>query len=350
MKRILFLILCALFIFVSASSQTPANDPHWQLVWEDNFNGTSVNTAKWLFNPPNGSCDGDAHLTNHGGNHEFSNGIIKLVAKKENSVCRHWSGTTYNKPYTKGGLYSKEAFKYGYFEISCKIPEFTNSLYTGKGFSPCFWMWPHWENCYGGAVSWSEIDFFEIDAEFNTHTCNVHYQDITMSSKWVLKPWDNDIYNFNVNFSNFHKFSGEWTSKYINIYFDDKLVRTTNSEYVSKLIPMNIILGTATPAGNFQKDFVSNSLFPYKFEIDYVKIYHLKCSDKNIVVNEINFNTYSYTVKKSITMSNATTIPKGKDIFLRATDFIELKPGFEVPLGTTLFLATTPCDNCIIQP
>jgi beta-glucanase (GH16 family) len=345
-KKIIALVAVCLYVHWIAFAQTPSNDPHWQLIWEDNFNGSSVNTTKWYFNPPWGNCDGDAHLTSHGGNHEFSNGIIKLVSKKENSVCNDWDGTIHHKAYTTGGLFSKAAFKYGYFEIKCKIPELDNSPYTGRGFSPCFWMWPYWNNCYGDAVSWSEIDFFEIDAEFNKHTCNVHYKDNNMSNKWEMR--QSEVFDFNVNFNNFHKFSGEWTSQYINFYFDDQLIRASNTEYASKLIPMNLIIGIGTPAENFGKNFVYNSLFPYNFEIEYVRVYHLKC-DKNTVINEIpNFNTYNYAVKKSITMSHVTTIPIGSDIFLRATDFIELKQGFEVPLGTTLFLATTPCDDCVV--
>ena len=78
--------------------------------------------------------------------------------------------------------------------------------------------------------------------------------------------------------------------------------------------------------------------------VDYVKVYQLKC-DKNTVVTKIpNFNTYNYAVKKSISLSGATIIPKSSNISLRATDFIELKPGFETPLGTEMYLDVSPCQ------
>jgi deoxycytidylate deaminase len=44
-------------------------------------------------------------------------------------------------------------------------------------------------------------------------------------------------------------------------------------------------------------------------------------------------------------MSNATTIPSG-NIHLRATDFILLSPGFEVPAGKELYLDVNPCVTC----
>jgi len=43
-------------------------------------------------------------------------------------------------------------------------------------------------------------------------------------------------------------------------------------------------------------------------------------------------------------MSNATAIPANNNITLRAADFIELKPGFEVQTGRELYLDVTPCE------
>jgi len=53
----------------------------------------------------------------------------------------------------------------------------------------------------------------------------------------------------------------------------------------------------------------------------------------------------NYAVKKSISLSSTTTIPQNNKICLRATDFIELKNGFEVPLGAELYLDVTPCES-----
>jgi hypothetical protein len=76
--------------------------------------------------------------------------------------------------------------------------------------------------------------------------------------------------------------------------------------------------------------------------VDWVRVHQLKC-DKYTVINEIpNFNTYNHAVKKSITLSGATTIPANSNISLRATDFIELKAGFEVPTGRELYLDGCP--------
>jgi hypothetical protein len=81
--------------------------------------------------------------------------------------------------------------------------------------------------------------------------------------------------------------------------------------------------------------------------VNQINAYELKSDcDNNTALNEIlDFEAYDYKVKKSITMSNATTIPQGNNISLRASDFIELKAGFEVPLGAELYLDINPCDG-----
>ena len=349
-KGYILIILAGLFIF-SAFSQTPISDQHWTLYFEDQFNGTSVNTSKWNFSFPWSNCDGEAHQTSHGGNHEFSNGTIKLVSKKESSICSHWDGTAFSKPYTTGALFSKETFKYGYFEIRCKLPELKNTSYTGKGFAPGFWMWPlapdSYYPYYDNPVTWSEIDFFEINAKNNLHSCNVHYKDIYFgtSSKWELR--QNSDFDFTIDFNNFHKFSCEWTPNYISFYFDDKLIRTVHTDTARKLIPMNLIMGIATPAGNFLEGFAPNSLFPYKFEIDYVKVYKLSMDCyTDVSAAQFSYNTHDYRVKRNIVIGGSTgKVPNGLSVSLRATQSITLNDGFEVPLGSDFYANICKCED-----
>ena len=366
MKKTTLFIMACLFISHTTFAQTPATDPHWQLKWEDEFNGTLVNTTKWGFMPDWGYCGYGAHNTipppsGNGTNHVVSNGTIKLISKKETTVCTEWNQVTSIKDYTTGVLISQEAWKYGFFEIRCKIPEISKD-YSCYGFQTNFWLWPFYQGAYDGYVTWSEIDIFEIVVdsnllgESNLHSCNAHYKDrshVNTPASSAAEHIYPDGYKFIVDFTDFHKFSCEWTPSDIRFYFDDKLFRIASPEFASKLIPMNIFIDIGTPRllnDTVFATFKPNALFPYTYEIDYVKVYNLKCN-KNTVVNEIsNFNTYNYAVKKSISMSNATTIPPNSNISLRATDFIELKAGFEVPLGSELYLDITSCEMSPLPP
>ena len=357
-RKNIFLVMSSLFIFNMIFAQTPVTDPHWQLKWEDEFNGTLVNTTKWDFMPDWGYCGYIERNTippplGNGTNHIVSDGTIKLITKKETSICTEWNGDTSTKHYTTGVLVSREAWKYGFFEIRCRIPELHDTSCTGEGFLTCFWLWPYTPGALHGEVTWSEIDVFEIHGKYgnnhNFHTCNAHYCD-TFHKPCDPPYWNvpDDEHRFSIDFTDFHKFSCAWTPSDISFYFDDKLLRRVNSEFASKLITMNFIINISTPKNLNDSVFVTfppNALFPYTYEIDYVRVHQLQC-DKRTIVNEIsNFNTYNYAVKKSISMSNATTIPANNNISLRASDFIELKAGFEVPLGSELYLDITSCEE-----
>lgn len=338
--------LCFLtFISLSGYTQNPGNDKSWILdnSVSDDFSGITIDQAKWDYHPPWSTCHGESCLTTDSSNRKVENGVLKLIVRKQTCTCIDWDGTTHNKNYTSGAIFSKSTFKYGYFEIRCRIPELKNSYFTGKGFGPNFWMWPSldWKSTYP-SVEWSEIDIYEFDAETNLHTCNVHYKDTSMLYKWELRSYP-DPYDFTVDFSSYHTFGCEWTPSYINFYIDDKLIRSTNTPYAENLIPMNIWVDINVPATNFNKNFVPNSLFPYTYEIDYVRIYNLQM-DCNTVVNQsnINFSTFNYAVKKSITISNST-IPFYNKVTLRATDFVQINGEFTVPLGSEFAIVPTPC-------
>ena len=150
MKNILFLfILCS----NNGFGQTPANDPHWELVWEDNFSGTTIDNTKWTVADwnDNHAAKPDKLNSNHrpsidmANNVQVSNGTIKLHLKKEVISC----GTDYNAEvgyvldnlnnpyhctwqynnslpyqYSSALIRSKPTFQYdyGYYETRCKIP------------------------------------------------------------------------------------------------------------------------------------------------------------------------------------------------------------------------------------
>lgn len=349
-KNIFVTLLLFLLITGKSTSQTPLNDKNWSIFFEDNFDGQTVNTSKWRFSPPWGNCDCGSTLTS-GKNHEVGNGIVKLVAKKETSICKMWDETKKLQLYTSGALVSNALYKYGYIEIMCKIPELSNSYYTGEGFSPNFWMWPVEPDAYENThLIWSEIDIFEINAKKNLHTCNIHYEDTYNDNCNIETPfWSlrrNESFDFIVNFNVFHKFACEWTPNFISFYFDDRLIRTSYTEFAKDLLPMNLFIGISTPANNFQNAIQPNTLFPYKFEIDYVRVYKLKmdCST-DISQSVFAYSTFDNKVKRNITVGGSGgKMLSGQNISLRATNAILLNDGFEVPIGSSFYANNCDCE------
>lgn len=358
-----------LLFAITVNAQNPSNDKSWKLdaSKSDEFNGTVIDFNKWKHHPDWGTCWHDSknkYYTNYSSDNYFiKDGVLTLKLEKEKCTCYHIdkqyiqeTGSlykTYNANYTQGALFSYGTYNYGYFEMRCILPN--REIY--KGINPCFWLYEGKSNSEGKREEWHEIDIFEFNGYRDKHTCNVHYLDKSMipnyipkgkkedDYRWQLRHNDEPYYDFDVNFNSYHTFACEWTPDYINFYYDDKLVRSTNVSYCSKLKPMFMLITTEAFDGKFddsENNVSQNFHFPYEWKIDYVRYYTPKM-DCNKVVNQSNFNfsTFDYAVKKSITLKN-TTVPQNSKYTLRATDYMELQGVFEIPLGSELTLMPTP--------
>ncbi|MFZ4583034.1 MAG: glycoside hydrolase family 16 protein [Paludibacter sp.] len=122
-------IILTFFLIIS----TFASAQNYKLVWEDNFNKSSINKKNWTIN-----VDG-----NGGGNRELQYyrkqnvciekeptsgaNCLVITAKKQNYK---------SKPATSGRLSTidKQAFKFGKIEARIKMPK------TANGLWPAFWM------------------------------------------------------------------------------------------------------------------------------------------------------------------------------------------------------------------
>lgn len=350
-------------------AQSPADDPddpHWVQTWGDEFNGSSLNTTLWSPIYGWGTCSDQSALTSDGSNHLFQNGMVELMTYEEDEYCYRWQDEFtqifFLKPYTSGHMVSRNAFKYGYFEIRSRIP--MNGFYnvpspfpsvgqqeplqkpvflTGEGFSPCFWLYPCYKNPFSGYIKYSEIDIYEIRGRDNFYTCNIHYADADhytpinndYSTLWHFHEWYNTDYCFTINDGAFHTYSMKWDSLSIRFYYDGTPVchyyHDNNDVFIpSNLLPLNIIVGNSASPGNFGDTITSHTILPYAFDIDYVRVSNLECDKETVVTDIPDFSQYYYAVKKSISMGSPTVFPANTTTYLHATDFIEMRPGFEV--------------------
>ncbi|MBB6462686.1 Ig-like domain-containing protein [Flammeovirga kamogawensis] len=134
----------------------PIGNGELTLLWEDQFNGNSLDPNNWVMENSNG-CDigncsfGNQELqayTNRNENVSVENGKLVLTARKE---------TLMDRDFTSGKVMSREKvnINYGVVEASIKLPDMNNGLW------PAFWMlhtrnnWP-----YTG-----EIDILEAGAK-----------------------------------------------------------------------------------------------------------------------------------------------------------------------------------------
>ena len=142
----------------------------------------------------------------------------------------------------------------------------------------------------------------------------------------------------------------KWDSLSIRFYFDGNQIcyyyhnNANNDVFIpSNLLPMNIIVANSAYSSNFGDSIKSNTIMPYDYSIDYARVYHLACDMETVVIDP-DFRDYYFAVKKSISMGSATLFPTDVTTYLHATDFIEMRPGFEVS-GTSQvkMIIDSPC-------
>lgn len=239
----------------------PSADPDipFTLVWEENFDGDSLNTDVWNFELGDG-CDydicgwGNSELQRYtDSNHSLADGLLTINIEKGNFY-------TSTRITTKG---NKE-FQYGKIESRMKLP-------SGDGLWPAFWMLGNdidtnsWPAC-------GEIDIMEYVGRMPGI---VHHSLHTTSSS------GNTINTKKVVVSNledeFHTYTIEWSIKAIDFYIDGDLKYTyapgtNNPDYWPFDKPFYLLLNAAV-GGNFGGEVTDENIFPQQFQIDYIKVY-----------------------------------------------------------------------------
>jgi len=245
----------------------PLAKPGWTLVFDDEFDGPTVDPALWMTGFPWGRCSDIAYNTEDG-NIEFGDGAVHLIAKNGlvDGFCFHWDAdgtfTPYheNFNYTTGMLYTQQAFMYGYFECRFRVPR-------GTGFNSAFWL-------YGEKAT--EIDVFEIvGGNTGDAQMTLHWKDddrIVGTSQWP-KHVDCAGPRFDAGY---HTFAVDWEPDRVRWYLDNWQVpeslwtRFIRGRHVPD-VEMHVILTLGVGGMGGTPD--ASTPFPADFEVDYVRVY-----------------------------------------------------------------------------
>lgn len=240
-------------------SDIPAPDGY-KLVWHDEFNSTTLgddwtyelHPSRWV----------NSELQEYVKSEEtcfLSEGTLKLRCLQESD------GTIKS---ARLNICRSTGWQYGYFEASIKMP-------AGKGTWPAFWMMPV------NYTNWpddGEIDIMEYVGKdphkiYSTIHCNKYNNTGT------------SIESGNVTVSTaeteFHKYSLEWTDKYMTFMVDDQTILTyrndgTGTDAWPFDAPFYIILNNAFGGTWGGASGVDYTCLPSTFEIDYVRVFQKK--------------------------------------------------------------------------
>ena len=335
MKQILLIILLLNSVF-QCSGQTVLNDPHWELLWEDNFE--SFNSNRWL----------KVNYAQHGEPQIYMDNTISI--RDGNLVIKMDDNPTYcppnpptvwgacwpcaNKwyPYTSGWVETQPSqnIQYGLIQARIKLP-------YGYGFWPAFWTF------LGGGVSSTnanEIDIFEMLGHLpsNMITTNLH----TCYPANICEPdyyQESNIGNYAYSY---HNYAVAWSPSKIVWYVDGNPIRISINPGI--INPVRIILNFAIYPDNLPNN---TTPFPSEMLVDYVKVYQLK-NDCSTNVYSCNFDFYNIDsrVKQNISIGGSgcsNYVPNGKNIYLRATNSFKIEGNFTVPLGSSFGVDVNSC-------
>lgn len=129
---------------VLAFGQEVRNEPKWELVWQDEFEGDTFDTRYWS-KIPRGTSDWNRHMSPDDSLYAVANGHLILRGKVNTNAND-------SVPVITGGLYTKDKFTFCYGKIEIRA-----KLNPAKGAWPAFWMLPNTGKWPDGG----EIDIME---------------------------------------------------------------------------------------------------------------------------------------------------------------------------------------------
>ena len=279
----------------------------WKLIFFDEFHGDQLNTEQWYtYSPLTDGTDTCRYCRTHPNEGQIyldenvlvENGYASLITKRE---ITNWYDE--QREFSSGKLHSSvdKRFKYGKFEIRCKVPE-------GTGFWPAFWLYRFGD----------EMDIFEIGGDNPLdYLISIHTEHGQILGEHCRRSEVIPVQNL---FENFHTYALEWEKNVIRWYFDEELiyelpkyidVGVNGEEYFCPAIleegnyleslffsqfdmEMIINLAIPPPEGNGFTNYPDETTpFPSSYDIDYVRVYQREiqegfsnlCEDAQLIGN-----------------------------------------------------------------
>jgi beta-glucanase (GH16 family) len=242
--------------------------PDYELVWSDEFDGTSVDTSKWVYDVGGGGW-GNSQLEydTSGLNASVSDGNLIIEARRESYGGRSFTSTRMK---TKG----KFSYLYGYVEIRANIPDLANGLW------PALWTMGN----TGGWPANGELDIMEMGSA-SAIAAGTQNKKTGSAAHWESGGSHasySTSYTAPSNLTgSFHIWKMDWTPTATIVYLDgvERWGFTISGGVSSDLeefhhsfyILMNLAVG-----GNYTgitDPLLITAPFPARMYIDYVRVY-----------------------------------------------------------------------------
>ena len=224
--------LLSLVVPIAEASGPPVGTNGWTAdvaanpVFTDNFSGTTLDTTKWNYRTD--QYKAGLQSVQLPANVSVNNGLVITLLKQVTPNVPTCSGctTTVTQNYTGGGIVSKQAFRYGYYETSGQINPTT-------GWHSSFWFQEDGgdgSNTYTPARR-TEIDAFEIDSGAPTyirHNVFEWYPPFVNTGELTSNIYQYPNFTGGGSFSTgYHTYGVDWEEGSVSYYVDGNLMYST---------------------------------------------------------------------------------------------------------------------------
>lgn len=240
-----------------AGYTTPLNYPGMTLVWQDEFNGTQLNSAFWNYEL--GPFNNELQYYKEQ-NTSLHNGYLIIRAKVEKVE---------GKIYTSSRIttQNKKTFKYGRIDIRAMMPK-------GKGLFPALWMLGSsfstsgWPKC-------GEIDIMETIGGGGRDSVAYGTAHWEFNGQHVSYGGHKGLTDGKLLGDQFHVYSIVWTPTEIKWYIDDTKYHTIDIT-PADLVPFTkefFLIFNVAVGGEWAGNPDATTVFPQRMVVDYVRVF-----------------------------------------------------------------------------
>lgn len=266
----------------SPDSKAPKKIKGMNLVWNDEFNNTGKpDPANWIYEK--GFVRNQELQWYQQDNANCANGVLLIEGRREKlpnpgyvAGSQNWKTGREFAEYTAASIQTRglRQFQFGRFEIRARID-------TAWGSWPAIWT-------LGTSGSWpsgGEIDIMEFYRVKGVPTILANFAWGT--EKRGVGKWDDlkkPLADFTVKdpqwTKKFHIWRMDWNKDSISLFLDDQLLNsvllshTVNPDGFNPFLQPHYILLNLAIGGNGGDP--SKTMFPMKYEVDYVRVYQKK--------------------------------------------------------------------------
>jgi beta-glucanase (GH16 family) len=268
-----FNMVVVLFSFTLLTTSLSAQPTeNYILEWQDEFEGTELNTSKWAYRE-----DNKHRSIQRRENVSIVDGVLRLDLRVLDKPIE-------GKTASGAGIVSTQQFRYGYYEVRTRLGNGTGSE---RGWHHSFWAMAAEldndtvSNTYPG-IRRTGIDGFEnptehrFEPDLNTlnnfvqHT--VVWDEQGTESGRLPTPPQNRTLIPDFDAGKWHTYAFEWTPERVRFYVDDQVTHIAEypaDEHVHDAV--NVWLTAISANWNYQGDPI-----PSKAEYDYFRFYKAK--------------------------------------------------------------------------